>query len=369
MNDAQYEPWEKFLREMKILKLKARRTWHRFDKRVRVTRRFRRLVILLGIKLITMGAPSAQISLHAQTLQKQRSDVHLLAKNEISNPTPEYSEFISRHREEILNRQENFALDLWKVMQKNIKCVQSSKNKAGKTTVLRNLFKKYKDYGISIDPRFYCASAGVGSLIETVEDKQYHEYDFLLECLSNPNACLKIIEDLQANFGETAKTDDIQKTLSDAFEKNPRSVCIVLAQSRRNSRSGKHYLTVFSNVIAVDTLISVEQTPRGKVAGFNNDAIYDIESYFKGSRNKGYVFNITELAESDLIYLLYQNYLREHKLLPPQNKQVLSITDKPLAFSPSPKRSRSPIVWEAVGRKNFNIPSQAVVRRKEDRLI
>ena len=360
---------EKFLRELKILKLKSIRSWHRFDKEYGVSRFTKKMALALGLKLIALAAPQAQISLHAQNVIK-KNPVQLLAKAAEAKASLDYLDFMEMHKELIEQRQKDFALSLWENMQENIYTVQESEKIGHRSKTLKDMFQDYKKYGIKIDNAYFCASAGMGSLMQTVEDKQFDEYKLLFECLTNPNSCKEIIKDFKKNFGTVKESRDIQKSLAEIYQKNPYAVCIVFSRSPTNSRSGYHYLTVFSNKVAVDSIITDTDTLKGKTARFNRTTISNTEDYFVKGRNRGYVFNVSEMIGNYQIFELYQNFIEEKKkliMLPTQNLELVP------PFSMKPEAKAVPFTqphrlsWRAVGISPIR-QQQIIHARQQSRL-
>ena len=85
-------------------------------------------------------------------------------------------------------------------------------------------------------------------------------------------------------------------------------MCVCFPHSK-TSRSGYHYVTVFSNAIAVDTLLTPEDSIKGKVARFNRTNISNTEDYFSSEKNRGYVFDITDMIGNYQIFKMYMDYL------------------------------------------------------------
>lgn len=330
MNNSQDKFEEKLVKEAKILKLKAIKAWHLlkkksdkawkdFDKQTGASRMAKKLVLAAGLKLITLAAPNAQISLHAQTIDHKNFNKELIAKaNVAAKEQPELSKFIAENQDAIIERQQEFASTLWDVLNKNVKKFQVTEAKGKRPTAkeLNRTFADVKKQGITIDPRYYCASAGLGSMMQTINENGFEEYQVFIDLLTNPNSCLSIIKDIKKNFGNIKESSNIQKTLAEIYENNPRAVCIAFPHSRGNSSSGYHYVTVFSNTIAVDTLVSEKDTKKGKVASFNRTAISNTEDYFTGSQNRGYVFDITSLMANYQAFDMFMKALQEQENKP-----------------------------------------------------
>ena len=331
------------------------RTMKYIDKEFGISRLTKKMVLALGLKLITLAAPHAQISLHAQNVQK-KSVPQLLAKTAEIKENPTYEEFFEKHQTQVIERQKSFAIALWENLQTNIHIVQEAekKGKQSRTKALRELFQVYKKDGIIIDKEYFCASAGLGSFLQTIDDGQFEEYRLISECLTNPNNCSKIIKDFKLNFGTKKESSDIQKSLADIFKKNPYAVCIVFPHSKSNSRSGYHYVTVFSNSLAVDTLLAYEDSLRGKTARFNRTAISNTEDYFIGERKRGYVFDVSEMIGNYQIFDMFINYLhrKENPLIKPvEIRSLCPVSFQPFSQTKPIKKDEKEFAWAAVGRK------------------
>ena len=362
MDDRYDELWDKTLKNAKILKLKAIRSWHRFDKQFGISRGAKKLALALALKLVAIAAPNAQVSLHAQTVKKAYKPVaatiakskatsQLLAKANEAATTLEFSNFMEENRDLIMERQKKFALAYWNVLQEDVDITQREGVGA-----LRKMYKDYKKYGLSIDPAYFCATGALGAYIQTLEKNDFAEYELLLDCLTNPNSCSTIIKDLKKHFGTKKETNDIPKTLSEIYKKNPYAVCIVFPHSKR-SRSGYHYTTAFSNAVAVDTLLTPEDSIKGKAARFNRTAIADIDEYYTGEKKKGYVFDLTEMIGNYQIFQMYMEYIEKApkiklppaKIFPDPSKSFEPIA----ALSPTEKNVTS---WNAVSNNTKEKP-------------
>ena len=315
--DNQYtsDEWQKLKTYAKIY---AKKGWYQLKKKAR------KLMFFCGVQLISLSGVSARVVRIPESAPKD-----YLAKAAIIKSSPNYQEFLEEHTQEIEDRQEAFARDLWHVMTKNVKTLQDAAKKGRKTATLKQLASEYKKMGVNINPRYYCSSAAISSVWETIKGNKYPEYEFLLECLSNPNSCPQIIKDLNENYGKKAKTNNVQQTLQDIFQTNPRAVCIAIVESKRNSSSGYHFTMAFSEAIANDTemdaqkdsgfvaldttIVTQKNASIGKTARFNIDQISDIEKYYNGEKGRGYVFNITEMVENDLIIEMYKERFKKDK--------------------------------------------------------
>lgn len=364
--DKKYdELWEKFLKNLKIAKIKAIKFWHRFDKEFGVSRFAKKMILALGLKLVTLSMPNAQISLHAQNVQKKQPS-ELLANANTFKKNESYINFMEQNQDKIIERQKEFAITLWNTMQKNIKDVQEAeqRGKTARTKKLIQMFNKYKEYGLTVHPNYFCSTGGLGSFIQSVDKSGLEEYRLLIECLTNPNSCSSIIRDFEKYFGPQKETNDIPKTLSEIYKKNPYAVCIVFPHSKR-STSGYHYTTTFSNTVAVDTVLTAEDSINGKAARFNRTAIADIDKYYINERKKGYVFDITEMIGNYQVFQMYMDYLQKMNEIPnnrPGNHFSQINTD-----ILNNESVASLIAWEAVG--NEKKPSNTSKKTKQPKAI
>ena len=366
MVEAQSVFLEKFQKHVKIFRIKAFRAWHRFDRQHGISRAARKAALSLGIKLVLLAAPHAQLSLHAQNAQKKPTS-QLLAKAEEAKVMPEYAQFMEAHQEMIIERQKTFAQTLWKVLQENIYTVQQAEKTGQRTKTLRGLFNRYKKQGITIDPQYFCASAGLGSFLQAVDETNFEEYRLLFECISGPNSCKSIISDLQSSFGEKAESSDIQASLSGIFKRNPYAICLVFPRSERNSRSGYHYVTVFPNSVAIDTVLTEKDSLGGKTARFNRTTISDTEKYFVGSYNRGYVFDITEMIGNYQVFQMFMEYLDEINTKKTSRFKDFPVPSssfmlEPVSSLPAPKAKPINFTWAEVGRRDWE--QNYLVRKK-----
>lgn len=373
MNEAQKNFEEKLLKEIKILNLKSIRTWHRlkrkaikawkeFDKQTGATRFAKKMALAIGLKLITLAAPNAQISLHAQTVNKKIENKALIAKaNTAVRTQPEIAEFSEEHLQEIMDRSKEFSFALWEHFNYNIPGVQKAeiKGKTARTRDLRERFKDCRPYGIKIDPRYFCAAGGMGTLFQTIVNENFFEYEAILDCFSSPNSCKEIIKDFKKYFPNARETKNIQKALADIYKKNPYAVCVAFPRSKANSRSGYHYVTVFSNVVAVDTLVTGDDALKGKTARFNRTAISNTEDYFVDGKNQGYVFDLTEIMVNYHTFTMFMDALKERTKQPQSPNELKSeIIPQPVAALDKSSEERI-LRWSEVGKgqKTDNEPN------------
>lgn len=365
---------DKFLKELEVLRKYSIRILQQIDKKFGVSRYARKFVLALGLKLITFASPNAQVSLHAQNAHKKSAIPELLAKATEAKESTAYEEFMTEHQDMVIERQKAFATALWEHLQENIYTIQEAEKKGNKnrSKALHDLFDMYKKDGIIIDKEYFCASAGLGSFLQTVDDCQFEEYRLIAECLTNPNNCTKIIKDFKANFGTKKESSDIQKALTNIYKKNPYAVCIVFPRSDR-SRSGYHYVTVFSNSLAVDTLLTQEDSLKGKVARFNHTAISNTEDYFSEKRKRGYVFDISEMIGNYQIFEMFKEYLqkKEIKIRPLKTIELQPL--QPISFQPFSQNNLPSnktdefFSWKAVGRQP--ISSEFLLAKNNQRII
>lgn len=351
MNREQNQLQEHILKQFKILKLKTIRVWHRFDKQTGTTRFLKKMALAAALKTVATIMPNAQLSLHAQNVNKKIARPELLAKAGIASAGVNYAEFVEYSRPLVKERQACFAEDLYDVLKENLDEVQDGSKRGRKAQTLKNLFGK------NIDTRYYCAIGGLKSLEKTIEKRGYPEYDFLLKCIANPHACLSVINSLEKNYGTGAKTNNIRNKLRDELKKNSSSVCIAVVNSKQNTRSGKHFVFVLPNKVVVDSLVNETDTLKGKVISFNVDKIAPSDSYFTGTHNTGYLFNITEMSELELMMLFYDKYIKEKNH---SNQRSADHEEyPPLSLVPAPqskttRRQTLPangIVWQEVSQR------------------
>lgn len=374
MNEVQKTFEERLLKQTKILKLKTFRSWHlfkqkagkawkEFDRQTGTSRFTKKLALAAGLKLITLAAPNATVSLHAQTSNPKIDNQTLLAKaNSTVNTQPEMKEFLEEHFEEIAERQKEFTFALWENFNENIPHIQEAekKGKATRTRELRNMFKDYKKYGISIDPRYFCAAGGMGTLFQTIEKDNFFEYEAILDCFTSPNSCTAIIKDFKKYFPKAKKTNDIQKSLADIYKKNPYAVCIAFPRSKGNSSCGYHYVTVFSNTVAVDTLVTGDDALKGKTARFNRTAISNTEDYFVNGKNRGYVFDLTEIMINYQAFQMFMDALKNKKKTQEKIKEAIdrvSVSNQQPTASLDRASEERMTRWQSVGR--LQQPEQA----------
>ncbi len=363
--------WEKLQKYAKIYKIKAFRFWHRFDRQYRVSHTVRKSMLALGLKLVLFAAPNAQLSLHAQNVQK-KSVPQLLAKATEAKAAPEYARFMEEHRDMIIERQKNFAKTLWEILQENIFTIQEAEKKGHRTKTLRGLFNRYKKQGITIDPGFFCASAGLGSFLQAVDETKFEEYRLLFDCLTGPNSCRSIIDDLKKSFGDKNESSNIRADLAAIFKKNPYAVCVVFPRSKQNSRSGYHYVTVFPNTVAVDTVLSEQDSLSGKTARFNRTTISSTEDYFVNTYNRGYVFDVTEMIGNYQIFQMFMEYLEKKpaKLIDRIKDMPIpapALLLDPVSSLPKPREVPTDSSWAAVSRKRLD--QKDLLRKRNEHLI
>lgn len=297
--------WDDIKNKLKEWKIKGRRALHRFDRKTGLSKFSKRLLVLAALKVITAVSPASLAQAQEAQIRKS-SDPYptrseLLAFNKQIKNDMSFEDFMAQNQARMSEREQRFAKDLWETLVENVEEVKYAKEHGLKTQTLRSLFGK------DVHPRYYCAISGLKSLEQTIQNKDYPEYKFLLNCIQNPHACISVIQGLKSAYGEESKTRNINKTIEEQLKENPNSVFIVVHNSTRNTSSGKHFVFVLPNKIVVDSLVSEKETLKGKVVSFNVERITNSDTYFTGSRAVGDVFNLTKMSHEDLIYLFYND--------------------------------------------------------------
>ena len=336
--------WDESLRKFKILRIKANRAIHRLHKKTRISFVLKNIILIGAMKAITAVAPGVQINLYSQNNTKNLNTKEMFALNYVKNrdlfPTAQ-----SYTQDSVVARQSDFAKDLWKILNANIEEIKEGTEKGQKSKTIRKVF------GNDVNPRYYCSISGLRSLEQTINKKGYHEYDFLLRCIANPHACLSVIDGLEKHFGKHAKTENIKNKLHNELKNNANSVCIAIVNSSANSSSGKHFVFVLPNKVVIDGAINEVDTLAGTVVSFNVDKIASSEAYFKGPMNTGYLFNITKIAESDLIKLFYNKYKRTQTKQ--ENEMIMAQSQMPMDNVQIRQQIKKNIIaWEAVSSKS-----------------
>jgi len=312
--------WDECLRKFKILKIKTIRSAHRFKQKGGVSLYAKGLVLIIALKAITAVAPNVQVKLYSQD-RNNKTTKDKFSTEYITHYRKQFPNINSYTKDSVNVRQSDFAKDLWETLSENIKEIKKGTAKGQKSRTIKKVF------GNDVNTKYYCSISGLRSLEQTINKKGYHEYDFLVKCIANPHACLSVIDGLEKHFGKQAKTNNIKEKLHNTLEKNVNSVCIAIVNTEENSSSGKHFVFVLPNKVVVDGAINEADTLKGTVVSFNVDKIVASDTYFKGSRNTGYLFNITEIAEDDLVRLFYDKYKKnmENK----NNKLLFAENDIP----------------------------------------
>lgn len=317
--------WQKIRKKIGIMKLKARRGLHRFDQKFKISHNGKRLILLAALKTIAAMAPGgvaqAQNLLSGQDKKTQNTELLAMAKNADFDASAVWE----RLNAYIDERQKDFAMSLSADLEENIETVRAGKKRGRKTATLRGLFG-------SVDNRFYCSIGGLKTIEGLSKREGYTEYDFLLKCINNPHSCLSVIDGLSQYYGDNCKTSDIKKTLAEQQKTKPNSVFIVLMNSKTNSSSGKHFVIVTPE-FAADSVVYVNDNPQLKVYGFNSEVISDPDSYFVGTRNRGHVYNLTEMGRDKLIELFYSGHLS----LNPQRQENELIHFEPVGMQEKPR--------------------------------
>ncbi len=346
MDDFEEISWDDIKNKLKEWKIKGRRALHRFDRKTGLSKHSKRLIVLAALKVVAALSPSSLAQ--AQDLQIRKSSdpyptrSELLAFNSHIKNDISFEQFMEQNQARMSEREQRFAKDLWETLVENVEEVKYAKELGLKNQTLKSLFGK------DVHPRYYCAISGLKSLEQTIQNKDYPEYKFLLNCIQNPHACLSVIQGLKKVYGEESKTRDINKTLEEQLKENPNSVFIVVHNSTRNTASGKHFVFVLPNKIVVDSLISEKETLKGKVVSFNVERIANSDSYFTGTRAVGDVFNLTKMSHEDLIYLFYNDIFNiEQKANTKQQEQMQTaqVITRPRG------RPRKDKIWHEVSKK------------------
>lgn len=324
VEDGQID-WQKVRKKIGIMKLKARRGLHRFDQKFKISHNGKRLILLAALKTIAAMAPGSVAQAQNLSLGKDKNehDTELLAMAKIANL--DASVIWERLNTYIDGRQKDFAMSLSADLEDNIETVKNGKKKGRKAATLRDLFGP-------VNNRFYCSISGLKTIEELSKREGYMEYDFLLKCINNPHSCLSVIDGLSRYYGDDCKTSDIKKTLAEQQKMNPNSVFIVLMNSKTNSSSGKHFVIVTPE-FAADSVVYVNDNPKLKVYGFNSEVIADPDTYFAGTRNRGHVYNLTEMGRDKLIELFYSGHLS----LNPQQQENELIHFEPVGMQEKPR--------------------------------
>lgn len=298
MENNEQIDWEEIRKKIGVMKLKMRRGLHRFDRKYKVSQNCKRLVLAAALKVVASLAPGNAAL--AQTPASPAGEEKPKTEQLLAMATPaamDMNAAWARLNEYIDERQKEFAMGLSSELAENIGTVREGKKRGRKTATLRELFG-------SVDSRYYCAISGLRTIEELSKKKDFPEYDFLLKCIKNPHSCLSVIDGLSKFYGDDCKTSNIRQTLKKEQEAAPNSVFIVLLNSRANSSSGKHFVIVTPE-FAADTIVYADNHPKMQVFGFNSEVIDNVDSYFTGTRNRGHVYNLTEMGRDRLIELFY----------------------------------------------------------------
>lgn len=333
-NNGQID-WQKIKKQIGIMRLKIRRGLHRFDQKYKIRHNGKRLILLAALKTIAALAPGSAAQAQELSLKqdKNQHNTELLAMAKIAKL--DASVIWERLNTYIDGRQKDFAMSLSADLADNIEAVKDGKKRGRKAATLRDLFGK-------VNNRFYCSISGLRTIEELSKREGFMEYDFLLKCINNPHSCLSVIDGLSQYYGDECKTTNIKKTLAEQQAMRPNSVFIVLLNSKTNSSSGKHFVIVTPE-FAADSVVYVDDNPKLKVYGFNSEVIANPDTYFVGTRNRGHVFNLTEMGRDKLIELFYSGQLslngqrREDELI---HFEPVGMQDKPRVVSKPRGRSR-----------------------------
>jgi len=312
MNNYENNLWGHTLKKFKILKIKTFRSTHRLKQVVKTSGLAKKMLLLATFNTTVAAAPEVK------NIYAKDTDRIIPTKEWVYPRTQKDSveRFAFHYKDSITARQSHFAKDLWEILNDNVKTVQQGTANGKKTQTLKKLF------GNDVNPKYYCAISGLRSLEQTIKEKNYPEYEFLLNCINNPHACMSVIEGLEKNFGKNSATNNIREQLSSTLKQNPNAVHIAIVNTTQNSNSGKHFVFVLPNKVLLENSIEEVDTLKGKVISFNVDNIVNSDRYFKGSRNTGYLFNITAMSEKDLVMLFYNKYAKSsypnfYRTIPP----------------------------------------------------
>ncbi len=302
MDDYDSIDWEEVKRKLKIWKIKTRRGLHNFDQKYKVSHNFKRAVLFLALKVAASVSSGGQVAAqnNIPSSETKLPQTELLAEAKPSLPAEEVS--WAMLDEYINERERSFAENLSHDLTDNINAVAKGKKQGRKTATLKKLFG-------GLNPRYYCAISGLKTIENLSKKQDFFEYDFLLKCIKNPHYCPSVIEGLASVYGDNCRTTNIRKTLKEEQERNKNSVFIVLVDSKINTSSGKHFVIVTPE-FAADSVAYVDDNEHLQVYGFNSEVIQDVEKYFVGTRNRGHVFNLTEMGRDKLIELYYSGKIR-----------------------------------------------------------
>ena len=322
--------WGEVKRKLKIWKLKARRGLHNFDQKYKVSQNFKRAVLFLALKAAASVSADGQVIVQKNASSSDRN----LPKTELlAMATPDMAATMEmtwkKLNEYIDDRQRVFAEFLSQDLADNIEIVTEGKKRGRKSATLRELFGGVND-------KYYCSIGGLKTIENLSKKQDFFEYDFLLKCIQNPHSCPSVITGLTEFYGERCQTNNIRKTLKDQQKQNPNSVFIVLLNSAQNSSSGKHFVIVTPE-FAADSIAYVDGNPQMTVYGFNSEVIKNVDEYFVGTKNKGHVFNLTEMGRGNLVELFYSGKIRLEDI---KSNKAEMVHYEPVSLDLTPKLPR-----------------------------
>lgn len=301
IEDGQID-WDEVKKRAKILRIKTRRGIHKINKKYKISESFRKVCLIVALKVVAMLSSGSQALAQEITPQrdKEQNKTELLAYADTKSM--DMTTLWQRLDEYIASREKEFAVGLSQDLTNNVYEVAQGKKRGRKSATLKRLFG-------TVNPRFYCAISGLKTIEELAKRENFFEYDFLLKCIKNPHSCLSVLSGLSERYGDEGRTSNIRKTLREQQERNKNSVFIVLADSKANTSSGKHFVIVTPE-FAADSVVVADKNEKLQVFSFNSEVIEDIDKYFVGTRNRGNVYNLTDLGRENLIDLFYRGQLR-----------------------------------------------------------
>lgn len=301
MKDNEQIDWEEVKQDLRIMKLKIRRSLHRFDRKYKVSQNCKRLALAAALKVVASLSPGNAVLAQTNTVEQNENKPKTEMLAEAKSLNMDMEVVWGKLNDYIAKRQKDFAVSLSSDLAENIDAVKMGKKSGRKTATLRELFG-------NVNSRYYCAISGLKTIEGLSKKKNFYEYDFLLKCIQNPHSCLSVIDGLTRYYGDDCKTTNIKKTLREEQARNPNSVFIVLLNSQVNTSSGKHFVIVTPE-FASDSIVYVDNQPKMQVFGFNSEVIQNVDTYFTGSRNRGHVYNLTEMGKDNLVELFFSGKL------------------------------------------------------------
>lgn len=254
----------------------------------------KRLALVAAIKVAGLFAPGIYAQAQTLTPQAQKFEKKMLAMTTSINAEELY-DMASSFADE---RVEHFTRDISSALTENINLVRSGAKSGQKNSTLRRLFGK-------INTRYYCAISALKTIEYLSENKKYFEYDFLLKCIENPHSCLSVIKGLTKAYGDECKTNNIREEIRKQTSNNPNAVFIAVVNSSANTSSGKHLVIITPQFIA-DTIVYADKQPQYTVYSLNSEVIQNMDKYLTGERNRGHVFNITEIGRDNLMEMFFK---------------------------------------------------------------